>query len=129
MQISTKVKFINMTIQQLLVYKENISSVAVRFHHRICDTQKHLLQVIVKLMEEIHSQDTSLELVLEVITNLQMLKKIYFIGMRILQGVVDSENITSIDVRFHHRICDAQKHLVYGNGKLMEEINSQEKNP
>ena len=72
MQMSTKVNFIDMAIQQLLVYKENIISVAVRFHHRICDTQKHLLQAIVKLMEEIHSHDTSLELVLEVITNLQM---------------------------------------------------------
>ena len=35
-------------------------------------------------------------------------------------------NITSKDVRFHHRICDAQKHLVQGTGhkchKFVQEL-------
>ena len=29
------------------------------------------------------------------------------------------ENMTSKDVRFHHRICDAQKHLVQGTGNFI----------
>ena len=28
------------------------------------------------------------------------------------------ENMTSKDVSFHHRICDAQKHLVQGTGNF-----------
>ena len=29
------------------------------------------------------------------------------------------ENITSKDVRFHHRICDAQKHLLHRTGNVI----------
>ena len=29
------------------------------------------------------------------------------------------ENMTSKDVRFHHRICDAQKHIVQGTEKFI----------
>ena len=35
------------------------------------------------------------------------------------------ENMYSIDVRIHHRICDAQKHLVQGKGNLMNEYINQ----
>ena len=35
------------------------------------------------------------------------------------------ENLHSIDVRFHHRICDAQNHLVHGKGNLMNEYKTQ----
>ena len=31
------------------------------------------------------------------------------------------EKIHSIDERIHHRICDAQKHLVQGIGDMMKE--------
>ena len=31
------------------------------------------------------------------------------------------ENMHSIDVRIHHRICDAQKQLVQGIGDMMKE--------
>ena len=34
-------------------------------------------------------------------------------------------NLHSIDVRFHHRICDAQKHLVQGKGNLLNEYKNQ----
>ena len=35
------------------------------------------------------------------------------------------KNLHSIDVRFHHRICDAQKHLVQGKGDSMKEYINQ----
>ena len=35
------------------------------------------------------------------------------------------KNLHSIDVRFHHRICDAQKHLVQGKGDTMKEYINQ----
>ena len=37
-----------------------------------------------------------------------------------------NENINCKDVRNHHRICDAQKHLLPGTGNLMEETINQE---
>ena len=37
------------------------------------------------------------------------------------------ENITSKDVRFHHRICDAQKHLVHGTGNFINLSRNQGK--
>ena len=39
-----------------------------------------------------------------------------FIDVRDLRA---KENITPKDVRFHHRICDAQKHLVQGAGNFV----------
>ena len=35
------------------------------------------------------------------------------------------ENMHSVDVRNHHRICDAQKHQVQGKGNLMNEYINQ----
>ena len=37
------------------------------------------------------------------------------------------ENMHSIDVRIHYRICDAQKHLVQGKGDLMNDFINQVK--
>ena len=37
------------------------------------------------------------------------------------------ENMTSKDVRFHHRICDAQKHLVQGTGNFINLSKNQGK--
>ena len=46
-----------------------------------------------------------------------------FIGVRDFRA---RENITSKDVRFHHRICDAQKHLVQGAGNFLNFSINQE---
>ena len=35
------------------------------------------------------------------------------------------EKMHSIDMRIHHRICDAQKHLVQGKGDLMKDYINQ----
>ena len=37
------------------------------------------------------------------------------------------ENITSKDVRFHHRICDAQKYLVLGTVNFINFLRNAEK--
>ena len=37
-----------------------------------------------------------------------------------------NQKICRKDVRNHHRICDAQKHLLSGTGNLMEESINQE---
>ena len=37
------------------------------------------------------------------------------------------ENMTSKDVRLHHRICDAQKHLVPGSGNFINLSRNQGK--
>ena len=37
------------------------------------------------------------------------------------------ENMTSKDVRFHYRICDAQKHLVPGTGNFINLLRNQGK--
>ena len=37
------------------------------------------------------------------------------------------ENMTSKDVRFYHRICDAQKHLVQGTGNFINLSRNQGK--
>ena len=37
-----------------------------------------------------------------------------------------NQNICRKDVRNHHRICHAQKHLLSGTGNLMEESINQE---
>ena len=37
------------------------------------------------------------------------------------------ENITCKDVRFHHRICDAQKYLVPGTGNFINLLRNQDK--
>ena len=42
---------------------------------------------------------------------------------------MDSENIRSIDVSFDQRICDSQKHLAQGNGKMMKQLNSKDNIP
>ena len=37
------------------------------------------------------------------------------------------ENMTSKDMRFQHRICDAQKHLVQGTGNFINLSKNQGK--
>ena len=96
--------------------KENITSKDVRFRHRICDAQKHLVQGTGNVINLSRNQGKMFELVLEVIKDLQLSNKSNFIDVRDLPI---KENITSNDVRFHHRICDAQKHLVQGTGNFI----------
>ena len=58
--------------------KENMTSKDVRFHHRIRDTQKHLVPRIGNFINLSRNQGKLFEKVLEVIKDLQMSKKIEF---------------------------------------------------
>ena len=62
--------------------KKNSHSIDVRFHHRICDAQKHLVQGKGDWMKEYINEVTSIELVLRVIKRLQMSLKIHLIDVR-----------------------------------------------
>ena len=61
-----------------LQVNESITSKDLRFHHRICDAQKHLLQGTGNFINLSRNQGKLFELVLEVIKNLQMSKQIEF---------------------------------------------------
>ena len=58
--------------------KENMTSKDVRFHHRICEAQKHLVQGTGDFINLSRNQGKLFEKLLEVIKNLQMSKKIEF---------------------------------------------------
>ena len=55
-----------------------MTSKDVRFHHRICDAQKHLVQGTGDFINLSRNQGKLFEMVLEVIKDLQMSKKIEF---------------------------------------------------
>ena len=76
--------------------KEKIHSIDVRIHHRICDTQKHLVQGKGNLMNEYIKQMTSIELVLKVRKRFQV-----------------SFKINLIDVGFEQRTSDEGKDAFY----------------
>ena len=44
-----------------------------------------------------------------------------------MRDLTKNENMTSKDVRFHHTICDAQKHLVPGSGNFINLSRNQGK--
>ena len=44
-----------------------------------------------------------------------------------MQDLRMKENMTPKDLRFHHRICDAQKHLVPGTGNFINLLRNQGK--
>ena len=58
--------------------KENMTSKDVRFHHRICEAQKHLVQGTGNFINLSRNQGKLFEKVFEVIKDLQMSKKIEF---------------------------------------------------
>ena len=62
--------------------KENITSKDVRFHHRICDAQKHLVQGTGNFINLSRNQGKLFEKVLEVIKDLQMSKQIEFYRLK-----------------------------------------------
>ena len=63
--------------------KENMHSIDVRNHHRICYAQKNLVQGKGNLMKKFINQMTLIELALSVIKRLQMSFKINLIDVGI----------------------------------------------
>ena len=60
---------------------ENMHSIDVRNHHRICDAQKHLVQGIGDMMKEFINEVTSIQCVLRLIKRFQMSFKIHLIDV------------------------------------------------
>ena len=69
--------------------KKNLHSIDVRFHHRICDAQKHLVQGIGHMMKEYINKVTSIQNDLRVIQRFQMSFKINLIDVRIQKRTLD----------------------------------------
>ena len=61
--------------------KKNLHFIDVRFHHRICDAQKYLVQGKGDWMKEYINEVTSIELVLRVMKRLPMSFKIHLIDV------------------------------------------------
>ena len=76
--------------------KKNLHSMDVRFHHRICNAQKHLVQGKGDWMKEFINEVTSIELVLRLIKRFQV-----------------SFKINLIHLGFQQRNSDDGKHAFY----------------
>ena len=58
--------------------KENMTSKDVRFHHKICDAQNHLVPGTGNFINLLRNQGKLFESVCDVIINIRMMKKIEF---------------------------------------------------
>ena len=76
--------------------KKNLHSMDVRFHHRICNAQKHLVQGKGDWIKEFINEVTSIELVLRLIKRFQV-----------------SFKINLIHLGFQQRNSDDGKHAFY----------------
>ena len=89
----------------------------VKIHHRICDAQKHLLQTLVKRFEkfiDIYVIDLGVKEISKNVLNINLIE------FRSQQRRADPTNVYTLDMRIHHRICDAQKHLLQTIVKRLE---------
>ena len=94
-------------------------SVDMRFHHRFWDAQKHLLQALSKLMEKFINR-TFIDMTLQ--KRLYNVSHINHIDERICMDLQKQLKAYLVDVRIHHRIWVAQKHLHQALSKLMEKL-------
>ena len=94
-------------------------SVDVRFHHRFWDAQKHLLQALSKLMEKFLNR-TFIDMTLQ--KRLYNVSLINHIDERICRDLQKQLKAYSVDLRIHHRIWVAQKHLHQALSKQMEKL-------
>ena len=60
----------------------------MRFHHRICDAQKHLLQGTDNLMKWSINEETLMKYLLDDVKNFELLKKINVSHMRLHLEVI-----------------------------------------
>ena len=95
--------------------QQNILSVDVRIHHRILDAQKHLLHTLAKLKKKTFDNQI-IELTMK--KTLKSCQTSIKSNLRLQHGLNLQEKFLSLDVRIHHRIWDAQKHLLHTLVKL-----------
>ena len=96
-----------------------MSSLDVKIHHRIFVVKIHLLHTHVRLKEKI---------IENYLINVPIQKdvgnalNIYFIEFCLNRDFHWHENMSSLDVRIHHRICVVQKHLLHTHVRLKEKV-------
>ena len=110
---------IDVSPQQGLEVAANAYSLDVRNHHRICDAQKHLLHTLLKLKKKIIDNYMMNKRIEE---NVYIVSNIFSIDVSPQQRIAVAANAYSLDVRNHHRIWDAQKHLLHTLVKLKKLI-------
>ena len=99
--------------------QQNVNSLDVRNHHRIWDAQKHLLHTLVKLKKKIVDNKMMNVRIQE---NVYIVSNIFPSTWVLNRDLQSEQNPNSLDVRNHHRIWDAQKHLLHTLVKLKKKI-------
>ena len=85
-------------------------------HHRIWDTPKQLLHTLVELKEKfLYKCDNSIE-------RLNCFKQLFHRSEASTVTCSRKKIVYSLDVRNHHRIWDAQKHLLHKLVKLKKKL-------
>ena len=87
----SNINWIKMRIQWRPADPQNVYTLDVRIHHRICDAQKHLLQTLVKRLEK--------------------LSDIYVIDLGVKEISKNVLNINFIEFRTQQRPADPNKSL------------------
>ena len=93
----------------MLTFPQNVSSLDVRIHHRICDAQKHLLHTLVKPKKYIIENCI---IYVTILRNVSIFQTSFPSKRNFRRVFKFPQNVSSLDVRIHHRICDAQIHLL-----------------
>ena len=113
------INLIECRTQQRPADPNKIYTLHVKIHHRICDAQKHLLQTLVKRFEkliDIYVIDLDVKEIIKNVLNINLIE------CRTQQRPADPNKIYTLHVKIHHRICDAQKHLLQTLVKRLEKL-------
>ena len=113
------INFIEFRTQQRPADPNKSYTLHVKIHHRICDAQKHLLQTLVKRLEkliDIHVIDLGVKEIIKNVLNINLIE------CRTQQRPADPNKSYTLHVKIHHRICDAQKHLLQTLVKRLEKL-------
>ena len=98
------------TLNRDLQSQHNVYRLDVRNHHRICDAQKHLLHTLDKQKDKF----TDNYIINWTIQHIFKSSQTSIPSTSTLNRDLQSQhNVYRLDVRNHHRICDAQKHLLH----------------
>ena len=113
------INFIEFRTQQRPAGPNKSYTLHVKIHHRICDAQKHLLQTLVKRLEkliDIYVIDLGVKGIIKNVLNINLIE------CRTQQRPADPNKSYTLHVKIHHRICDAQKHLLQTLVKRFEKL-------
>ena len=94
----------------MLTFPQNVSSLDVRIHHGISDAQKHILHTLVKPKKYIIENCI---IYVTILRNVSIFQTSFPSKRNFRRVFKFPQNVSSLDVRIHHRICDAKKHLLH----------------